>query len=178
MIEINLTRDYVAIIDDEDYHLVEGKRWVVLNSKSNKHNYYARGVGTSKRVSGRQTTIKSGVLMHRLIMGVSDPNIHVDHINGNGLDNRRQNLRIVTRSQNCRNKRAHGRSKYLGVYFDDSRGRDHWRFEIGIQKANKETGEPRKRIMGRVATEEEAARRYDELAKIYHGEFANLNFKE
>ena len=174
---IELTQDKVAIIDDEDFDLISKRRWVSLNSKSNKHNWYARAVGKSKRVNGRIVTVKSGELMHRLILGITDPAVHVDHINGDGLDNRKQNLRIATRSQNSKNKRAWGRSKYLGVHFDDSRGKKNWRIEICIKKANKATGQKRERISRRFLTEIDAAKGYDELAKVYHGEFANLNFK-
>lgn len=172
MKKILLTQGFFAIVDDEDYDLVLSKKWHVHNTKTNKHNFYARASPKIKRIgNGRKVTISSGVLMHRLILGLTDANIMVDHINQNGLDNRRHNLRIATRSENKRNGRPHGKySKYLGVSYDISPGRKKWRVEIKTKT---------KRLYGgRYLTEIEAAKAYDDLAKIHYGEFANLNFKE
>ena len=100
--------------------------------------------------------------MHRLIMGGA----FVDHIDGNGLNNRRSNLRPVTVQQNAWNQRGHGGSSaYKGVSFDR---------ETGLWRAY--YTKDRKRIfLGRYPTEEEAALSYNAAAKSAFGEYAKLN---
>jgi hypothetical protein len=96
--------------------------------------------------------------MHRQIMGAKEGQ-EIDHINGNGLDNRRENLRIVTRSQNLANRPAFKSSKsgYKGV-----------------RKNKNGTG---KMIYGlQFDAPEEAARAYDRCALMFFGEHAQLNF--
>ncbi len=97
--------------------------------------------------------------------------MHVDHINGLTLDNRRANLRIATPSQNARNKRIHrGKkaSKYKGVYLCPRLKKPKWTARIYI--------EGRHYTFNGFATETEAAIAYDEAAIRLFGEFARLNF--
>jgi len=101
-------------------------------------------------------------MLHRLILG--EPDSLVDHVSGDGLDNRRANLRLCTQSQNMRNRRAYGRSKYLGVAFDKDARKRPWSVTIGRAR------------VGRFLTEEEAALAYDEAASKQYGAFARLNF--
>jgi len=105
--------------------------------------------------------------MHRLIM---DPprGYVVDHINGDGLDNRRANLRLATHAQNGRNRRKikKGISKYKGVSWEESTGK--WRALIHVDR--------KKISLGCYKDEVTAAKVYDKAAKKYHGEFARLNF--
>lgn len=126
----------------------------------------------SKTVSGyAQGANGSGLpqLMHRVIM--SPPKgVEVDHINGDKLDNRRQNLRLCSNAENQRNTSARREctSSYKGVNFDKASGR--WRARIGIN---------RKTIhIGRYTSEIEAAHAYDNAARKAFGEFARLNFPE
>jgi len=108
------------------------------------------------------------VFMHRFIMGV-DKNQIVDHINGNGLDNRRENLRICTRAQNQRNQKKHSTpgltSRFKGVSL-----RPFGRWATRIQVNKKQLN------IGSFDTEIEAAKAYDKAAKKIHKEFCRLNF--
>jgi hypothetical protein len=141
MIEIPLTRGYVAIIDDED-EAVCRRRWSVRITRSN--NRYA--LSNSEPVEGRRKTL----LLHREILGVSDPNVFVDHIDGDGLNCRRENMRLVGRSLNGRNRAGptlrNATSPYLGVSQHRTTGR--WQAHIGVGN--------RTRYIGVFPTAEEA----------------------
>jgi len=107
--------------------------------------------------------------LHRTIMKAPH-GLHVDHINGNKRDNRRENLRLYTPTQNQWNngRRSHNTSGYKGVYFCKFTNR--WRAEIRFHnKCIK---------IGRFDTAELAARAYDTAALQYHGIYARLNFSE
>jgi len=107
MKKIQLTQEKEAIVDDEDYEWLNSYKWF---AHWDGYNFYAcRNV----KISGskqRQTKIS----MHRVIMNPGD-NMEVDHINHNGLDNQKENLRIVTHRQNLQNMEKIGSSKYPGV---------------------------------------------------------------
>ena len=96
MIEIPLTQGRCAVIDDADIGLVSNIKWSLLNH-SHTGTCYAKASTTR---DGKRSTL----LMHRVILGVLDRNIFVDHVNRDGLDNRRCNLRLATRSQNGANR--------------------------------------------------------------------------
>jgi len=109
-------------------------------------------------------------MMHREIIDVPDGFV-ADHINHNGLDNRKANLRIATPADNARNARypkINTSSKYRGVWYNPKKKK--WRATIGINNKRKQVGYFNKEI--------DAARAYDEAAKKYHREFAVLNFPE
>lgn len=155
---IELTQGFVAIVDDDDAGLVERYRWKVL--KAAGHFYACR------------STRKATILMHRAILG-APPELWVDHRNGNGLDNRRSNLRLATARQNTVNRRkTSGFSSFKGVYWNKERSL--WQAQIG----DGATSEGRQKViyLGRFESEEAAARAYDAKALEMHGEFANLNF--
>jgi len=105
--------------------------------------------------------------MHRVILD-APPAVEVDHINRNGLDNRRANLRLATRAENTRNAKLSRRntSGFRGVSFDHFSGR--W---LAIVKSDGKTYR-----LGAFATPEEAAFAYDFAAAALHGEFASTNF--
>lgn len=145
--QINCKYGKIILFDDEDYDEVMKHKW--LGGK------YSSAIIDGKKVS-----------MHRFIMKCNDPKIRVDHINHNGLDNRRCNLRLATYKQNMANRlpSKNGTSKYLGVH---KRG-NYFRAQISL-------GKRKSKYLGSFKTEEEAAIAYNEAAKIVHGEFANLN---
>ena len=107
--------------------------------------------------------------MHRQIVKVEDGKF-VDHINHNGLDNRKANLRPATFAENNRNRRKvkinNFRSKYKGIYWEKKQ--KQWGVRIMTNRTSK--------YIGSYKDEIEAAKAYDKAAKKYHGEFASLNF--
>lgn len=158
MIEIPLTRKKFAIIDDDDYEKVSKYKW-----QSMDHIYTDYAMTTKNR---------KNIYMHRLIMNTKSDE-HIDHINGNGLDNRKSNLRIANKQINAYNSRKritykgkNSSSGYKGVSKEDKR----WRCRIRIN--NKDI------YLGRFDTEEQAAEMYDLMAKKYIGRFVKLNFPD
>lgn len=106
---IPLTKGYEALIDAADASLVEGWNWC---ADVNRRTVYALRTDFSE---GRKRTLR----LHRVIAGAPE-GVFVDHIDGNGLNNRRANLRLVNAVQNARNQalRANNTSGYKGVSWD------------------------------------------------------------
>lgn len=145
----------VALIDEVDTETVSGYRW---NVDANHGNFYAS--------AGEQH-----LSMHRLLMGLKRGDPNVDHIDGNGLNNTRANLRICTNAQNAANRkpRRNTSSRYKGVYWQSKTLR--WYASIGIT-----TNEGRKVFhLGAFLSEEDAALAYNAAALNHFGEFARLN---
>lgn len=128
MREITLFGDkHVTIVDDDMYELLSQLKWVYHIGKRDLSGY-ARGYVPLHLRSALNN--KSNVLMHRVVLGVLSHMVPVDHINGNKLDNRRENLRLVTAKQNIVNRPA-GRNNlstgYKGVSFvRDKHGHRKW----------------------------------------------------
>jgi hypothetical protein len=154
---ITLTRDKVAIVDDEDYRRVAQYKWLALEVKAGVF-YAARSV----RVKGGKS---KWLLMHRLL-GRDELAEEVDHWNGDTLDNRRENLRPCTHKQNRGNMRSRSKSGFKGVTWHKRQGR--WMAQIGINYTV--------RFLGYFDDPAAAARAYDVAARIHFGEFARLNF--
>ena len=152
---IALTQGRFAIVDAEDYDRLSRHKWCAARS---------RGAFYAHRGSNGST-----VTMHRQIIHPPD-GLCMDHINHNGLDNRRSNLRVCTNAENQYNKRPqkNSSSRYKGVI---RRGDcNKWRAKICFK---------RKRIhLGDFDDEVESAMAYDDKAAELFGEFAWLNFPE
>lgn len=151
---------YFVKVDDEDYDYLSKYKWHI---KANGSKTYAIGPVSLSRITGESSMHR--ILMKHLLSG----KLMVDHIDGDGLNNQKTNLRIATRSQNManRNSTPNSSSKYLGVSWDNSRVKKKWRAQITFN------GE--RTYIGNYATEEEAALAYNEVAKKYHGNFSNPN---
>ena len=143
--------DLVALIDDEDFELVNKYKWKLQDGKIK----YAR---SSNRL---------GILMHRLLLRLKKGDPDVDHINGNGLDNRKHNLRLANKSQNGANrtKQEESTSKYKGVSFN--RRDCIWQVQIIYNQKHL--------CIGTFKTELEGAIAYNKKALELFGEFAKLN---
>jgi hypothetical protein len=114
--EIPLTKGKVALVDDEDYEmLVDVGSW---HSHRSRHVEYAEHI-TPHDANGKQTTI----MMHHLIMCVPK-GMQIDHIDGNGLNNQKNNLRVVTNRINQMNRKWQRTSQYPGITWE--RRRKHW----------------------------------------------------
>jgi hypothetical protein len=113
--KIELTRGMVTEIDDEDWDLIRGYRWKAHNSKG---SFYAIS-------QWEELGEKKHILMHRLLLGLSDPVMVVDHIDGDRLNNRRANLRVCTQAENLRNSklRSHSSTRVRNVQFYKDRYR-------------------------------------------------------
>lgn len=153
--EIELTKGYKAIVDDEDFEYLSQFRWYILNV----YAYYRDG--------NRHIPMHKVVLERRLCRPLIKGE-EADHIDHNTTNNTRNNLRSATHKQNSSNKskRANATSRFKGVHMNKQSGK--WTAMI---MANGRTF-----YLGRFLNEEEAARKYDEQALIHFGEFANLNF--
>lgn len=150
---IQLNKGKVALVDDGDFSWLSKYTWYFSDTG------YAK---TSLWEDGKALQIR----MHRLIMGAKRRQM-CDHINGDKLDNRRENLRLCNNAENMRNRgmTAKNTSGFKGVYWD--KGRRKWHAQIKIFYKQK--------YLGLFEDKKDAARAYNEAAKNAFGEFAHLN---
>ena len=159
---IPLSQGKFAIVDPEDYERLNQYKWHAQKDGGGGSCYalsYLPRNGRRKRKKKR---------MHRMVIEIPE-GFYCDHINQNGLDNRKANLRPATWSQNLWNRKKYNRpssSKFKGVEWVKDRG--CWRAMI---QANR-----KKIYVGYFRDEIDAARAYDAAARKYHGEFACPNF--
>src|SRR6187551_882360 len=103
MMEIKLSKGLCTMVDDSDYSNLFGYKWLLRCGRNG--NYYVFRHQVRGEYSGSSKNRKV-VSLHRQIMNVHDSNTLIDHIDGNGLNNTRANLRIANRSQNGCNRRS------------------------------------------------------------------------
>ena len=152
-VAIELTNGKVTWVSLCDAPWLTLRRWSTYKGKTNKTCY-------------AMSWQRRSILMHRVILN-PPLDMECDHVDGDGLNNTRGNLRLCTKSQNQQNKRKREgcSSQYKGVTWDKSR--DKWGAKIFLQGKCYN--------LGRFNDEREAARTYNEAAKRMFGEFANLN---
>ena len=141
-----------ALVDDEDFDAVSVHTWNLF------HGYAVTFGGNSKQ---------SKLRLHRLITGDPPSGLVVDHIDGNGLNNQKANLRFITHAQNTQNKSSHrdSTSRFKGVSWHSRR--NFWVAQIQFNKIRYH--------LGYFTSELDAARAYNAAAIQYHGEYARLN---
>jgi hypothetical protein len=147
------------LIDDEDYDYV---------SKFNWHIYRCTFRGKKARTFYAVACINGVTIrMHRLLLGLNDPKILVDHKDHDGLNNQRDNLRIASAQQNQFNMRPFKSNKtgFKGVSYN----KKDKRYAVFLKVGRKNT------FFGNFKTPIEAASKWNELARQHHGEFAYQN---
>lgn len=162
-----------VFVDDEDFDDLNKFKWYLL--KDGNTFYACR----SKRITH---VYQKSYRMHRVIMKVLTPKTIIDHIDMNGLNNQKKNLRICTQAENLKNRKPKGVSIYLGVTLHTSKNK--FKLKDGTIKIYENKGwlshitvSGKCIHLGKFKNEIDAAKAYDEAAKIHHKEFANLNFK-
>lgn len=149
-----LIGNYEFEVDDGDRDLILSKKWraVVVKTKSRDYVY------------GRATT--GNIFLHRLVMNCFDVNYEVDHIDGDGKNNKKENLRICTTSQNQMNSRVRedNTSGHKNIHRSKSTGK--WQVDIRIKK--------KKKYFGSFENIEDAVIRRNEVLEKEFGEFKRV----
>lgn len=167
MIEIPLKDGLITTIDDIDADLAElvETEWKIVGQPRNKY------VGINVTIDGKHTII----FLHRVILArklgrMLEQREFCDHIHGNGLDNRRSEIRLASASQNMQNRKMqkNNTSGYRGVHRHKKSGK----FQATIYVNNKPI------YLGTYNTPEKAYAVYCEAAIKYHGEFANVSIRQ
>ena len=160
-----LSQNKFAIVDADDYDRLNKYKWCLSRTP---HTNYAMMRTKGKRVKGKRVKRKT-IMMHRFIMNAPH-HLLVDHRNHNGLDNRKQNLRLCNHAENSRNRRPFNikGSRYKGVSWDKGR-----KVFIACIYCN-----GKNYYLGRFKSEIAAAKAYDRKAKELFGEYAFLNFPD
>ena len=176
---------FAVLVDEDDWEKVNEHTWFLKwDNKKKTDRYYAKThiphpdgswIPRSDR-PGQRRRRRKALSMHRLIMN-PPKNMQIDHINGNGLDNRKCNLRVCTNAQNNANKPPQKNSK-SGLKGVAKSSKNRWVAYIGTNILREGTDKPTMRIIGYFSTKEEAGRAYDAAAKERYGEYAWLNFPE
>ena len=149
---IELTQEYQATVDNEDFSYLNQWKW-----------YYKQGYAARNIIApdGSRTIVR----MHRLLLK-TPIGMETDHINHNKLDNRRDNLRIVTKNQNQWNrKKQAGSSQYKGIYWNKQNKRWHVQLQV----------DGKKKWLGYYANEEDARLAYENGVSKYQGIFGRIS---
>jgi len=154
MKKIPLTQGKIALVDDEDFDWLNKFKWHVTKGKG---TFYAQTTLTKDFGSYKKG---KNLKMHRAIMNLNfGDKVQVDHIDHNGWNNQKENLRVVTNRQNSQNRKGNFASKYPGVTFESGK----WNARIRINNI--------KTYLGRFNKEEDAAQAYqDKLEEVERNE--------
>lgn len=158
---VPISAGYAVLIDADDVERVAAHKWTAQPSRDTVYAY------RQPKIDGR----KQKVYLHRFILGLPPGRYpEVDHLNGDGLDNRKLNLRAATSGQNSANQRVRNQirpktSRFKGVSWHTPR--EKWVASI--------TCAGKRRHLGLFVSEIDAARAYDKAAKDMFGEYAKLN---
>ena len=152
-LELSTREGTPFLISKSDHEKICRLSWDISTTKHGK-----------KYVTGYRKRLKRFVRLHRFIMDEEDPEVVIDHINSNGVDNRRTNLRKASYQQNSFNRVVSTRSStgIKGVFYDKERGKYVARIQVGETYKN----------LGRFDTVEEAAKAYAAAAEKHYKEFA------
>lgn len=152
MKEILLTQGKFALVDDEDFDSLNQYKW-----------FYNSGYAV------RWQTKTKKIFMHRVVLNITESykEKEVDHISGNGIDNRKENLRVIAHGQNSKNRKIPNNNStgYKGVHYQ----KDVSKY-VAYITANKV-----RIYLGLFLNKEDAALAYNKAALEHHGEFAQLN---
>ncbi len=161
MKKLKLTQNKVTIIDDEDYEKFNQFKYRIR--KNGWGQIYA--VRTGPRLNEKRS---KDYYLHREIMGVTDRKMQIDHINGNSLDNRKENLRVCTNAQNSRNSKLakNNTTGYKGVSWSGSKKN---KYVAQLHTKGKHIH------LGNFDNPIDAALAYNKAAIEYFGEFAKIN---
>jgi hypothetical protein len=153
MKEIKISQGRFAQVDAADYEYLSKYKW-----------HYEKGY-VSRNVPAEKGQVQ--IYMHTQVMGGKRSGLEIDHVNGDGLDNRRQNLRYCTHSENMKNRKMarNNTSGYKGVSYAKTSGK--WMAYICVNS--------KLQNLGYYDTAEKAAEVYDEAARKNYGDFARIN---
>lgn len=129
MEKIQLTQNQYASVNNEDYERLNKFKWYAL--KVGKRFYAIRHSSSIKEKS-------YSILMHHVVLGRPPKGFEIDHIDGCGTNNCKENLRFVTRRQNSQNRKEKGSSRYPGVYWNKPSKR--WLAQIWANNKRKHIG--------------------------------------
>jgi hypothetical protein len=161
MKQITINNEYIVFIDDEDYEDLVQYEWKILKGQNTDYAY--------RSILNRETRTQGTISMHRHILKLTkgDGKI-VDHRDRNGLNNTKENLRIVSHQENIMNSyhiKKNSKSKYKGVQITES---NRYKVKITINKQSY--------YIGIFKSEIKAARVYDSIVRYYYPDIAYTNF--
>lgn len=167
MKEIQLSQGKVALVDDGDFEWLNQWKWHSIRKPNNRF-YASRQTKITRTDKGQRQTM---LLMHRFILS-PDKRLVIDHKDGNGLNNQRNNIRVCTTAQNIQNRRKLPTNTLglKGISIEVGNGRKTPAYKAGIMI------EGTLHYLGCYKTPEEAAKVYDDAARKYHGEYACVNY--
>lgn len=159
MKELKISKGYFALVDDEDYEFLSNFKW---SANVQRHTVYAKK--SAYRKKNMLTSNTNEIMLHRMILKPKNGEV-VDHIDGNGLNNQKVNLRLCKQSENLRNKKHYknNSSGVKGVYFNKQANK--WIAQIGFNK--------KMIYLGSFINKHEAAQAYKEKSQKLFGEFVN-----